>query len=109
MSIREAGISIHSLVHVTGGGLIENPARVLADDKAMRIDRSSWSLPPLFALIHSQGNVPDEEMFRTFNMGVGMLVVVAAATSRGALEIIGPDAWSIGEIVPRTDEPVVLT
>ena len=109
MSIREAGISIHSLVHVTGGGLIENPARVLADDTAMRIDRSTWSPPPLFAMIRSQGNVPDEEMFRTFNMGAGMLVVVAAGDAAGAMEIIGPDAWRIGEIVPRTGKPVELT
>jgi phosphoribosylformylglycinamidine cyclo-ligase len=109
MRVRDAGVDIHSLVHVTGGGLVENPARVLAADKAMRIDRTSWSLPPLFALIKSQGNVPDEEMLRTFNLGVGMLVVVAAGDERAALETIGPDAWRIGEIIPRTDDPVVFT
>ncbi len=109
MRVRQARIAIHSLVHVTGGGLVENPARVLAADKTMRIDRTSWSLPPLFALIKSQGNVPDEEMLRTFNLGVGMLVVVAAGDERAALETIGPDAWRIGEIIPRTDDPVVFT
>jgi phosphoribosylamine--glycine ligase/phosphoribosylformylglycinamidine cyclo-ligase len=109
MSLREAGIGIHSLVHVTGGGLIENPARVLADDLAMRIDTSTWSPPPLFAMIRSQGNVPDDEMFRTFNMGAGMLVVIGAGDVAATMEIIGPDAWRIGEIVPRGDNPVELT
>jgi phosphoribosylformylglycinamidine cyclo-ligase len=109
MAVREAGIDIHSLVHVTGGGLIENPARVLAYDIAMRIDRSSWEVPPLFALIQSQGNITEEEMFRTFNMGAGMLVVVDADEAAAAVEVIGPDAWRIGEIVSRTGDPVELS
>jgi len=109
MRVREAGISIHSLVHVTGGGLIDNPARVLPGDMSMRIDRASWSVPPLFTLIQTQGNVVEEEMFRTFNMGAGMLVVVPAADAAAAISEIGPDAWTIGEIIPRTDAPVVFS
>jgi phosphoribosylamine--glycine ligase/phosphoribosylaminoimidazole synthetase len=109
MRVREAGISIHSLVHVTGGGLIDNPARVLPTDMSMRIDRGSWSVPPLFTLIQTQGNVIEKEMFRTFNMGVGMLVVVPAGDGAAAIAEIGPDAWTIGEIVPRTDAPVVFS
>lgn len=106
--IRAAGIAIHSLVHVTGGGLIDNPARVLPDDKSVRIDRSSWSPPPLFSLIRSQGNVPDGEMYRTFNMGAGMLVMVAAEDAAATIETIGRGAWRIGEVVRRTGDPVVL-
>jgi phosphoribosylformylglycinamidine cyclo-ligase len=109
MRVRDAGISIHSLVHITGGGLIDNPARVLPTDMSMRIDRASWPVPPLFTLIQTQGNVVDEEMFRTFNMGVGMLVVVPAADASTAIAEIGPDSWKIGEIVPRTDAPVVFS
>jgi phosphoribosylamine--glycine ligase / phosphoribosylformylglycinamidine cyclo-ligase len=109
MRVREAGISIHSLVHVTGGGLIDNPARVLPADLSMRIDKASWSVPPLFTLIQTQGNVVEDEMFRTFNMGAGMLVVVPAADAAAAMAEIGPDAWRIGEIVPRTDAPVVFS
>jgi phosphoribosylformylglycinamidine cyclo-ligase len=109
MRVREAGVSIHALVHVTGGGLIDNPARVLPADMSMRIDRASWSVPPLFTLIQTQGNVVEEEMFRTFNMGAGMLVVVPAADAAAAIAEIGPDAWKIGEIVPRTDAPVVFS
>ena len=103
-----AGVNIHSLVHVTGGGLIDNPARVLPDDAAMRIDRSAWLVPPLFSLIQTQGNIEDREMFRAFNMGLGMLVVVAVTDRERALSSLGPDACVMGAIVPRADEPVEL-
>ena len=75
----------------------------------MNIDRTSWRVPPLFALIRSQGNVSDAEMYRTFNMGAGMLVVVSPDDAAATVATIGDHAWIIGEIVPRTDEPVVLT
>jgi phosphoribosylamine--glycine ligase/phosphoribosylaminoimidazole synthetase len=106
--VRKAGIDIHSLVHVTGGGLIENPARVLPQTTALRVDRSSWTVPPLFALIRTQGNIGDDEMFRAFNMGAGMLVVVARDMADKVLGILGTDAWRIGEIVPRNVVPVEL-
>jgi len=107
-ALRDAGVDIRALVHITGGGLIENPARVLPDDTALRINRSSWSTPPLFRLIQSQGNIVEREMFTTFNMGVGMLVVVPAAAADEALATLGSDAWRIGEIVVRRGEAVEL-
>ncbi len=107
-AVRNAGVDIKSLVHITGGGLIENPARVLPDELAMRLDRGSWSVPPLFSLIRSQGNIAEDEMFRSFNMGAGMLVVVAAEEGDKACDRLGGDAWQIGEIINRDDEPVVL-
>ncbi len=103
------GIEIHALVHITGGGLIENPARVLPDAAALRIDRRSWKEPPIFSLLRSQGNISEVEMFRSFNMGAGMLVVVPPARAAATLQTIGPDAWQIGEIVNRDDDPVVLS
>ncbi len=108
MALRDAGIDIHALVHITGGGLIENPARVLPEKTALRINRSSWAIPPLFALIRSQGNIIEREMFTAFNMGVGMLVVLPAAAATDALLKLGSEAWLIGEIIPRRDEPVEL-
>ncbi len=107
--LRTAGIDIHSLIHITGGGLIENPARVLPDTAALRIDLSSWNVPPLFALLGSQGNIADEEMFRAFNMGAGMVVIVSSADTAAALQTLGPDTWQIGEIIARQDDPVVLS
>ncbi len=106
--LRDDGVEIISLVHITGGGLIENPARVLPDDLAMSIDRSTWTVPPLFSLIRTQGNISDEEMFRAFNMGAGMLVVVSADAAEQALATLGPDAWIIGDIIPRESDPVVF-
>ena len=106
--LQDADVTINSLVHITGGGLIENPARVLPDELSLRIDRSTWSIPPLFSLIRSQGNISEEEMFRAFNMGAGMLVVVDSAAATQTLQVLGSDAWQIGEIINRDDEPVVL-
>ena len=108
IGLLEAGVDIHSLVHVTGGGLIDNPARVLPDGVTMRIDLSSWSVPPLFTLIRSQGNVSDTEMYRAFNMGIGMLVVVPPNDAAQALSHLGTDARQVGEIVARGNEPVEL-
>ena len=107
-SLRSASIDIRALVHVTGGGLIENPARVLPNETALRVDRSSWTIPPLFSLIRSQGNIMEREMFTAFNMGVGMLVIVPANAVEATLSVLGSEAWRIGEIIPRDDEAVEL-
>ncbi|MCP4966577.1 MAG: phosphoribosylamine--glycine ligase [bacterium] len=107
-TLRNAGVDIRALVHITGGGLIENPARVLPEETALRVDRSSWTVPPLFSLICSQGNILEREMFTAFNMGVGMMVIVPADGLQEALSKLGSDAWRLGEIVPRDTEPVEL-
>ena len=104
-----AGVNIQSLVHVSSGGLIESSAEALPDDLALRIDRSTWAVPPLFALLQSQGNIDDQEMFSTFNMGVGLLAVVKREAAATALQLLGPDAWRIGEVVSRDGEAVVLS
>ena len=107
--LRKAGVEIHSLVHITGGGFIDNPTRVLPEDKGMRVDLSSWIVPPLFSLIRSQGNIAVREMYRTFNMGIGMLVVVPPETADKALLLLGSDAQLVGEIVRRGETTVELT
>jgi phosphoribosylamine--glycine ligase/phosphoribosylformylglycinamidine cyclo-ligase len=106
--LRQAGVGINAMVHITGGGLIDNPARVLPDGTAMLIDRSTWLVPPLFTLIKTQGNVEDSEMFRAFNMGIGMLFVIAGDDEELALSHLGNDARVVGKIIPRDDEPVEL-
>src|ERR1044072_6815078 len=66
---------IKGLPHITGGGLTANIPRILPEDTAVRIERGSWPIPPLFELLRRLGNVSDSEMYRTFNMGVGMVIV----------------------------------
>jgi phosphoribosylformylglycinamidine cyclo-ligase len=94
---------IKGLAHITGGGLVENPPRILPKDVNMRLDRRSWPLPPVFRLIQENGKVPEPEMYRTFNMGLGMLAVVAAGDVdrvKARLEAAGGEVFVVGEIIP---------
>ena len=91
---------VHALAHVTGGGLTANLARVLPDGLTAAIDRSTWSPAPIFELIAQRGQIAPEEMERTFNLGVGMVAVVAADAADRAVELLrerGVDAWVAGE------------
>jgi phosphoribosylformylglycinamidine cyclo-ligase len=99
---------IKGMAHITGGGLIENVPRILQENLAARIDIGSWEIPSLFHLIQESGAVDQEEMFRVFNMGVGMVVVVGKeeATTVKAKVL---EARVIGEIVERKNgAPVML-
>ena len=73
------GIDIHGLAHITGGGIIENIPRILPGDCSVEIRGDSWPALPVFNIMQSIGNVDHEEMYRTFNMGIGMVVIVDAA------------------------------
>ncbi|MBD0292937.1 MAG: phosphoribosylformylglycinamidine cyclo-ligase [Jiangellaceae bacterium] len=98
---RSEAVELHALAHVTGGGLAVNLSRVLPGRLAARVDRASWSPPPIFGLIGTAGGVPPEELERTFNMGVGMLAVVAAESADAALAMLTTrnlSAWIAGEI-----------
>jgi phosphoribosylformylglycinamidine cyclo-ligase len=88
---------IKGLVHITGGGFYENIPRILPDGVGVEIKRGTWPELPIFALMQRLGNVPDQEMFRTFNMGMGMVVIVSA----DAVEKVSVDlnAYSIGRVV----------
>jgi len=105
-ALRAAGVDIKGLVHVTGGGLIDNPKRILPEGVAMRIDCSTWEVPPLFSMIQTEGRIPEDEMRRAFNLGLGMLVVVPPAELETAQRAIGHDSHVVGEIVPRSGDPV---
>lgn len=99
------------VAHITGGGLIENPPRVYDDGLSAKLSLKSRPLPPLFQWLKQAGNLSHYEMARTFNCGIGMLVYVSADKAEAALEAIkltGEDAFMIGEMVARTDEPVIL-
>ncbi len=93
---------IHALIHITGGGFPGNIPRVLPEGLGVRIRRSSWRVPPLFQLIQSGGRIPDDEMFRTFNMGVGMIVVVSPDDLHDvehSLERRGETSFVMGNVV----------
>jgi phosphoribosylformylglycinamidine cyclo-ligase len=98
---------LKGIAHITGGGLIDNVSRVLPEGLAARFDRSAWRVPPIFTLIQREGNVSDGEMFHVFNMGIGMVLVVApedVATIRSELA----EAGVVGEIARQTDERRVI-
>lgn len=94
-------VDVHAIAHITGGGLLENIPRVLPDNTQANIELSSWQMPAIFDWLQEQGNVAQEEMFRTFNCGVGMVIVVPPSQLEQALAVLqeqGESAWQIGSI-----------
>lgn len=103
--------AIHAMAHITGGGLYENIPRVLPSDMRVSIDRRTWEIPPLFRLIQQHGNVPDAEMFRVFNMGVGFVLIVARERMSEVIEALqraGETAWLIGEVQRGSREVQII-
>lgn len=96
------GEDVKAMAHITGGGIVENLPRVLPAGLGARIRTDSWEVPNLFRLLQEAGGVEEGEMYRAFNMGVGMLVVVPAERAAGVLATLGrmrEDAWAAGEVV----------
>ena len=97
---------LHALAHITGGGLLENIPRVLPDGLQARIRRNAWRIPPIFQWLQAQGQVNDKEMFRTFNCGIGMVLVVPAqhqAAIMSHLQQCGETCYALGEIASASD------
>ena len=93
---------VSAISHITGGGFYENIPRALAPGFTARIEKARVQTPPLFDLIRKAGNIPERDMFNTFNMGVGMCVTVAAADADKAVRVLreqGVDAYICGEVV----------
>lgn len=96
-----AGGGIHAMAHITGGGLLDNIPRSLPDGCVARIDRHAWNVPAVFRVIQEAGDVPDAEMYRTFNMGVGMVLMVdadAADELSAALSAAGETVYRLGVV-----------
>ena len=99
--------TIKGIAHITGGAFYDKIARILPEDVNVRIDKSSWVVPKIFRLIQNKGNIEDKEMYYTFNMGVGMVLIVAP---KSAKEIIAKLAafklksWVVGEVVKGKKE-----
>ena len=99
--------SVHALSHITGGGLQENLPRVLPDDCKAVVNTKAWSLPPVFQWLQAEGNVEPYEMYRTFNCGIGMILVVAENNVDQTLESLsklGEEALVIGSIAARDND-----
>ncbi|HEX4754354.1 MAG TPA: phosphoribosylformylglycinamidine cyclo-ligase [Candidatus Dormibacteraeota bacterium] len=92
-------VDVRAMAHITGGGLIENVPRVLPAGLSAVIDRSSWEVPPLFSAIERVGGVMPEEMWRTFNMGVGMVLAVPRGQAATVASAAGLPVWRIGEVI----------
>lgn len=106
-------ISVHAICHLTGGGFWENIPRILPANVTAIINENSWSWPDVFNWLQITGNISQYEMYRTFNCGVGMLIVVPASQVPQALAILhdmGEVAWQIGQIHAKTsDQSVIIT
>ena len=103
-------VEVHSLCHITGGGLPENLPRMLPDNTIARIDSTSWQWPAVFSWLQEQGNVETSEMYRTFNCGVGMVICVPATQVEQCLNLLqeqGETAWVLGSVAAGTGEACV--
>ncbi|MBQ7035573.1 MAG: phosphoribosylformylglycinamidine cyclo-ligase [Clostridia bacterium] len=103
-------VKVKGVSHITGGGFYENIPRSIPDGLGAKIDKSAVRVLPIFELLAKVGNIPERDMFNTFNMGVGMSVVVAPEDADRALEILkanGEDAYVIGSII-ESDEKIIL-
>ncbi|WNC67075.1 phosphoribosylformylglycinamidine cyclo-ligase [Thalassotalea nanhaiensis] len=100
-------VKANALSHITGGGFWENIPRVLPANTKAVVDGSSWQWPEIFNWLQEKGNITTHEMYRTFNCGVGMMIVVPADKVEQSLEILkahGENAWHLGEIQTATDD-----
>jgi phosphoribosylformylglycinamidine cyclo-ligase len=97
-----AAVDVHGLAHITGGGLTDNIPRVLPDGLGVRLDPRAWRQDPVWEWIRDSGRISDAEMHRTFNCGIGMVIVLARSEVNAALEVLraaGEQASIIGEVV----------
>jgi len=93
---------IKGMAHITGGGLTENVPRMMPEGRLPRIDRTTWKPPALFEWLQRGGGVSDDEMFRAFNMGVGLVMACAPEHETQVLSMLaasGEAAWRVGEVV----------
>ena len=94
-------VSVKSIAHITGGGFFENVPRALPEGKRAVIKKSDVRIHPIFDVIQKRGGIPTEDMFSTFNMGVGMMIILSAQDAEKAIEILranGEDAYIVGKI-----------
>lgn len=100
-------VNVKGISHITGGGFYENMPRMLNEKVALNIDKNSYEVPEIFRLIQKEGNIPERDMYNTFNMGIGMAIIVSKEEKERALQILkeaGETAYVIGEVVEGNKE-----
>ncbi len=104
--------NVHGIVHITGGGFQDNIPRILPDQCKAVINRGSWFIPPIFKFLQRKGKIPEEEMLRTFNCGIGMIIIVPSSDTQEVLfqlKALNEEAFLLGHIRKREqDEPPVV-
>ena len=105
-SVLKAGVDIHAISHITGGGFYENVPRMMTEGLTAQIKLDSFPRLPIFQLIMDKGNIPERDMYNTFNMGIGMIMAVPAEQADAAMAALaeaGEKAYVIGKVVAGTD------
>ena len=103
-------VKVKGISHITGGGFYENMPRMLREGVALKIDKNSYEVPAIFRLIQERGNIPERDMYNTFNMGIGMCVIVPENEVEKSLEILkeaGEEAYLIGEVIEGNKEIIM--
>lgn len=96
-------LDVKGVSNITGGGFYENIPRCLNEEVSVQIDKNAYPIPPIFPLLQKQGNIPERDMYNTFNMGIGMVVIVADQDKQKAVDLLnksGEEAYVIGEVIP---------
>jgi phosphoribosylformylglycinamidine cyclo-ligase len=107
LGVRQAGLEIHGMAHITGGGLPENLPRCLGSGQSIRLNPENWTIPPIFTWLAETGQIAQREMFNTFNMGIGFVVLVPPSQANQAIQKFAQEnvnAWAIGEVISGTGE-----
>ena len=109
-NVKEAGVTVKACSHITGGGFYDNIPRILPEDCDAEVNSEAWEVPVVFKKLQEWGNVPWAEMYRTFNMGVGMVLVVdpsEADAVRAHLKAEGETFYELGKVVPGHKETIM--
>ncbi len=104
-------VQVKGISHITGGGFYENMPRMLKEDVSLKIQKDSYPILPIFKLIQREGNIPERDMYNTFNMGIGMAVIVKKEEAQKATEILeaqGEKAYVIGEVIKGKKEIEII-
>ncbi len=102
----KSGVDIHAISHITGGGFYENVPRMMKEGLTAQIKLNAFPRLPIFDLIQEKGNIPERDMYNTFNMGIGMILAIPAAQAEEALSVLkklGEEAYQIGAVKAGTD------